>query len=124
MNGRFRQLVQSRPLQSADLVLVTGDVTDRGDAEAWQVFWSALDGAGLKSRTWVVPGNHDVCCLGVRLPGDRVGYAQTDLEKARRGLGLAGHHPDTLPWVFSPDPRVAIFGLCSNNLGNWNARTR
>lgn len=121
MNDRFRRLARSRPLQSADLVLVTGDVTDRGDLATWRFFWQVLDEAGLLTRTRVIPGNHDVCCLGVRMPGKRRGYAPEDLKKAMRGLRLAEHHPRNLPWVCRPDPRLAVFGLSSNNLGNWNA---
>lgn len=121
MNERFDRVAASRPVQSADLVLVTGDVTDRGHINAWRRFWGALDKAKAAAKTWVVPGNHDLCCLGLRMPGSRSGYARADLERAARGLRLAGHHPDSIPWVARPDPRVSIFGVNSNNLGNWNA---
>ena len=120
MNKRFRALVQSRPLQSADMILVSGDITDRGHIEAWNFFWTVLKKSSLIERTWVVPGNHDVCCLSVRMPGKQKAYAAQDLKKAAKGLSISSHHPKTLPWRCSPDPRVAIFGLNSNNLGNWN----
>ncbi len=116
MNDAFRRIVTTREIQESDFVLVTGDVTDRGDLESWRVFWSAVRGAGLADRIRVVPGNHDVCWLGaVRLPGREL--EKTDLERAVAGLKL-GRQPTKFPWVVQPDPRVVIFGLNSNNLGN------
>jgi 3',5'-cyclic AMP phosphodiesterase CpdA len=120
MNVAFRKIVQSPPLQRANLILVSGDVTDRGEIDAWKVFWDALKTAGLANRVLVVPGNHDVCCLGVRAPWDD--GIQADWEKAVAGLRLGGQ-PIKVPWVRTPDPRVAVFGLSSNNLGNMIAAT-
>jgi 3',5'-cyclic-AMP phosphodiesterase len=122
MNEAFRKIVVSKPIQQSDLVLVTGDVTDRGDIESWAVFWDAINSAGLADRTYVIPGNHDVCCLGLRLPGSRKAYREADLQKAINGLKMGGK-PTKFPWVINPDPRVVIFGLNSNNLGNLNAAT-
>jgi 3',5'-cyclic AMP phosphodiesterase CpdA len=122
MNEAFRKIIASNPIQKADLILVTGDVTDRGDIESWKIFWDAINNAGLKDRTHVIPGNHDVCCLGARLPGRREAYKDADLLKAIKGLRLGGK-PTKFPWVINPDPRVVIFGLNSNNLGNLNATT-
>ncbi|MBW2119312.1 MAG: metallophosphoesterase [Deltaproteobacteria bacterium] len=122
MNAAFRKIVVLKPIQKADLILVTGDVTDRGDIESWNVFWDTINDAGLKDRTHVIPGNHDVCCLGARLPGKRKAYKDADLQKAVKGLRIGGK-PTKFPWVINPDPRVVIFGLNSNNLGNLNAVT-
>jgi len=63
MNVAFRKLVHAKPVQESDLVLVTSDVTDRGDIGSWHVFWEAIKGAGLLRRVLVVPGNHDIYCL-------------------------------------------------------------
>ena len=71
MNSAFRKIVISKPIQKADIILVTGDVTDRGNIESWAVFWDGIHSAGLIDRTYVIPGNHDVCCLGIRPPGKR-----------------------------------------------------
>jgi 3',5'-cyclic AMP phosphodiesterase CpdA len=120
MNAAFRRIVQTPTIQQANLLLFTGDITDRGEIESWKVFWSTLNDAGLSDRTLVVPGNHDVCCMGVRAPWDR--GAQADWEKAVAGLRLGGQ-PTRLPWVQTPDPRVVVFGLSSNNLGNFSAAT-
>ena len=116
MNQAFRRLLRTHHVQDADLLLVTGDVTDRGDS--WKVFWDAVQQAGIVRRALVVPGNHDVCCLGARLPFRKQAYRKTDLRKAIDGL-TQGNQPTKFPWVRIPDPRVAIFGLNSNNLGNF-----
>lgn len=121
MNVAFRKIVQSEPVQKANLILVTGDVTDRGDKKSWQVFWNAIRAAKLATKVLVIPGNHDMCCLGMRLPVlSKTGYRKADLEKAVTGLKM-GKQPVKLPWAKIPDPRVAIFGLNSNNLGNFSA---
>jgi len=120
MNAAFRSIVQTKPLQDADLILVTGDVTDRGDKKAWNVFWNALRNAGLEKKVLALPGNHDMCCLGVRLPAlSKTGYRKDDLRKAITGLKI-GHQPIRFPWAKNPDPRIAVFGLNSNNLGNFS----
>lgn len=120
MNAAFRQVLRAAPIQQAQLVVCTGDITDRGDLAAWYVFWNGLADAGLADRVLVVPGNHDVCCLGVRAPWEK--GAQADWDKAVAGLRL-GHQPTKFPWARTPDPRVVVFGLNSNNLGNYSAIT-
>lgn len=122
MNDAFRKVVSSKPIQQSDLILITGDITDRGDLESWKVFWDAVNKAGLVDRTCVIPGNHDVCCLGIRRPGKSKAYKERDLQKAIDGLSL-GKQPTKYPWTLNPDPRLVIFGLNSNNLGNLNAAT-
>jgi 3',5'-cyclic AMP phosphodiesterase CpdA len=122
MNANFRRIVASRVIQESDLVLVTGDITDRGDIGAWQCFWDTVEAAKIKDRVRVVPGNHDVCCLGARLPLARNQYREEDMAKVRKGL-LMGGQPTKFPWAYSPDPRVVVFGLNSNNLGNFTAAT-
>jgi len=121
MNNAFRQIVRSPAVQRADYVIVTGDVTDRGDLASWEVFWEAVCGAGLVDRLAVVPGNHDVCHLGLaRLP-DR-NCRKADLQRVVAGL-KRGSRLTKFPWVVRPDPRVAVFGLNSNNLGNLSVAT-
>lgn len=120
MNDAFRKVIRSRDIQRSSLVLVTGDVTDRGDIGAWKIFWKEIRDAGLSDRILVLPGNHDVCCLGARLP--REGLREADLKKAVRGLKM-GRQPAKFPWARRPDPRVVIFGINSNNLGNMTGAT-
>jgi len=115
MNDAFRRLVDAPQLQAADLLLVTGDVTDRGDLASWRLFWDTLAAAGLTDRMRVVPGNHDLCCLGARPPGRQ--YPKRDMERLVEGLAMGGQ-PTRFPWAHHPDPRLVLFGLNSNNLGN------
>lgn len=122
MNDAFRKVVVSKPVQTSDLILVTGDVTDRGDIESWKLFWNIVNEAGIRDRVRVVPGNHDVCCLGARTPMVRKQYRQEDMARVHKGL-LIGNQPTKFPWAYVPDPRVVIFGLNSNNLGNFSAAT-
>lgn len=120
MNEAFRRIVLSPKIQAADLVLVTGDVTDRGELDSWRVFWDAINAAKLRDKVLVVPGNHDVCCLGMRLPTQRAGYREADLQKAQRGLAL-GDQETRFPWARKVTDEIVVFGLSSNNLGNFTA---
>jgi 3',5'-cyclic AMP phosphodiesterase CpdA len=123
MNRTFRLLLQHETVRSADLVLVTGDVTDRGDVETWERFWREVRSAGLLGRCRVVPGNHDVCCLGVRALTPSRANAVADVERMRRGMDLGGQ-PTQFPWAERLwDGRVALFGLDSCKRGNPTALT-
>jgi 3',5'-cyclic AMP phosphodiesterase CpdA len=119
MNEAFRNIIKSRPIRDADLIIVTGDITDRGDIESWVFFWNQIKAAGLSDRVMVVPGNHDVCCLGARLPFKKKTHRQRDLEKVTNGLRI-GNQSAQFPWVREYDKRIVIFGLNSNNLGNFS----
>jgi 3',5'-cyclic AMP phosphodiesterase CpdA len=116
-NEVFRNIIKSQPIRDANLIIITGDITNRGDIESWEFFWEEIKAAGLSDRIIVVPGNHDVCCLGARLPFKKKAYRQRDLEKVNNGLQI-GNQSAQFPWVREYDKRVAIFGLNSNNLGN------
>jgi hypothetical protein len=59
-NTRLARVLDAPALGEADLVLVTGDVTDRGTAASWRQFVDALEERGLEQRTLLVPGNHDL----------------------------------------------------------------
>lgn len=118
MNAAFRALVRAPALRAADLVLVTGDVTDRGEPAAGEVFWREVRAAGLLERTRVLPGNHDLCHLGVRLSDYRI-----DVQRALAGLA-AGAQPVRFPWVERlAGGRVALVGLNSANLGKRTGAT-
>jgi len=77
MNTAFRQVVSSTAIQGADLILITGDVTDRGEVEAWRLFWNRIKDAGLADKVRVVPGNHDLCCLSLRLGHHALGQTRS-----------------------------------------------
>jgi 3',5'-cyclic AMP phosphodiesterase CpdA len=118
MNAAFRTLLAAPAVRAADLVLVTGDVTDRGEPAAWDMFWREVRAAGLLERTRVIPGNHDLCHLGVRLTVDRV-----DVQGALAGLA-AGGQPTRFPWCERvAGGRVAIVGVNSANIGNRTGAT-
>ena len=117
MNQRFRRLLADPELQGCDRLLVTGDVTDRGDLETWRGFWDALREFRLLGRALVLPGNHDVCSLGLGRVGRGATLATSDLDRALAGLRL-GRQPDRFPWVRRLTPEVVLFGLESNNAGN------
>jgi 3',5'-cyclic AMP phosphodiesterase CpdA len=123
MNSTFRRLILAPQVQGADLVLVTGDVTDRGEEGVWELFWQELDKAGLTARCRVIPGNHDVCCLSLRGARPRRARAAGDLARVRKGLALRRQEA-SFPWVERFwGGRVALFGLDSSNSGNLSAAT-
>ena len=59
-NDAFSRLLDLEAVRSAELLLFTGDVTDRGTAGSWSYFLDELGRRGLLERTVLVPGNHDV----------------------------------------------------------------
>ncbi|RPJ62040.1 MAG: hypothetical protein EHM23_04765 [Acidobacteria bacterium] len=133
MNVAFRTILRSPQINKADVVLITGDITDRGDPAAWAVFQEAITAAGIGDRLLIVPGNHDVCCFGLaRLPRRGRSVSQ-DLKKAVESLRLARVSSrlfpaddggfDRFPWIVRPIPELALFGLNSNNLGNLTLAT-
>ena len=117
MNAAFRRIAKAQPVQQADLVLVTGDVTDRGQIGSWQVFRDIAENAGIRKKLLVVPGNHDFCCLTLRVFGSRQEWSRADMAKAQAGLQLCGQ-ATKFPWAFQPNEHVVVFALNSNNLGN------
>jgi hypothetical protein len=59
-NRQLDRVFDAPPLGDADIILVTGDVTDRGTAASWRSFLDAVDERELASRMILVPGNHDI----------------------------------------------------------------
>ena len=62
-NVRLPLLLDHPRVEEADLLLFTGDITDRGTAVAWRCFLDALDERGLTDRAILVPGNHDLALV-------------------------------------------------------------
>lgn len=122
MNAAFRSIVRSELVKSADIVLVTGDVTDTGAAAEWRLFWREIHAGGLSPRTLVLPGNHDVCELGLRSPL----YVRRTAESRKRadaGLSL-GQQETRFPWArVVAEGKILIAGIDSCNRGNWSALT-
>lgn len=114
MNRRCRILFRDRWLREADAVIASGDVSDQGEPGAWAVFWEAVAEAGIGDRLVVVPGNHDVCSLGLRRrrPADD---HRADLRAALE----AGGQPVNFPALWRPaGGDLAVLGLDSTHY--WN----
>ncbi|HEY0708376.1 MAG TPA: metallophosphoesterase [Polyangia bacterium] len=62
-NRAFAALLERPELREADVIIVTGDVTDRGTDLSWQRVREAIMGAGLSDRIVLVPGNHDLALI-------------------------------------------------------------
>ena len=48
-----------RDLTTADLVLLTGDLTEYGEMAAYARLRRDLDASAVNGQTWAIPGNHD-----------------------------------------------------------------
>lgn len=59
-NVTLGRLLETPEVEDADVILVTGDVTDRGTAVAWRAFLDAVADRDLTDRVVLVPGNHDL----------------------------------------------------------------
>jgi len=64
-NAAFERLLDTPELGSSDLIVFTGDITDRGTAGSWDPFVESLEKRGLADRTVLVPGNHDVMLVNL-----------------------------------------------------------
>jgi 3',5'-cyclic AMP phosphodiesterase CpdA len=117
MNANLARILTQPVVQEADLVLITGDVSDRGEVAAWNVLWSSIRQAGLDlAKVLAIHGNHDAACLGLR----RARPTAEDLAIVRAGLEK-GRQRIRLPYVRSfGDGAIAVFAVDSVNAGNFN----
>lgn len=117
MNANLRRLLRHPPIREADLVLVTGDVSDRGELAAWNALWTTVREAGLHlGKVLVLPGNHDAACLGLR----RTRPKAEDLAIVRAGLEK-GRQRRRLPYLrLFGDGQIGVFAVDSVNAGNFN----
>ena len=117
MNANLSRLLHHEPVQNADLILITGDISDRGELAAWNVLWSAVREARLDLRKiLVIPGNHDAACLGLR----RTRPKAEDLAIVRAGLEK-GRQKRRLPYCrLFADGAIGVFAVDSVNAGNFN----
>ena len=117
MNANLARLLHHETVNNADLIIITGDVSDRGELAAWNAFWASVREAGLDRRKIVViPGNHDAACLGLR----RTRPTAEDLAIVRAGLEK-GRQRTRFPYarIFA-DGRIGVFAIDSVNAGNFN----
>jgi 3',5'-cyclic AMP phosphodiesterase CpdA len=117
MNANLGRLFGHNSIREADLVLITGDISDRGELAAWNVLWSAVRQADLDlGKVLVIPGNHDAACLGLR----RTRPTVEDLAIVRAGLEK-GRQLRKLPYVrHFAGGDIAVFAVDSVNAGNLN----
>jgi 3',5'-cyclic AMP phosphodiesterase CpdA len=117
MNANLGRLLHHAPVQEADVVLITGDISDRGELAAWHVLWSAVREARLDLNTLlVIPGNHDAACLGLR----RTRPKAEDLAIVRAGLEK-GRQRRRLPYMrLFAGGEIGIYAVDSVNAGNFN----
>ncbi len=123
MNDAFRKLANSPIVKESDWILFTGDITDKGDLNAWKFFWNTLEECDLKKKCTIIPGNHDMCCLGARLPKDDKELIADDLKKFHAGMAIGGIPESKYPCVIRLNDNMAVFAFDSCNKGNTSGIT-
>lgn len=119
MNQNFLKIINHSEVTTADIILVTGDVTDKGDTESWEFFWREIKKAKLSKKTLVIPGNHDVCCLDlIGRENPKSTLVLEDYRKLKKGLSI-NQQKTSFPCIeLKSYKRLAIFSVNSNNMGN------
>lgn len=128
MNSTFRTILQTEEVQSADALLVTGDVTDAGDRASWQVFRKAIQKYVPDHHTLVVAGNHDVCEMERGFAFSDLFGALTQAKQRAKLVRLAGNlelidQPAEYPWsavLNDEHKRVMVIALDSNHSGHFS----
>jgi 3',5'-cyclic AMP phosphodiesterase CpdA len=118
MNKAFIKLASSSFAKESDWVLFTGDITDNGNLNAWKFFWDALEKFDLKKKSTIIPGNHDMCCLGARLPKTEKELISEDLKKFHAGLAMGNYTASKYPNAIKLNDQIAVFAIDSCNKGN------
>jgi len=118
MNKAFERLALSPEAQKSDFILFTGDITDTGHREEWQHFWRTIDKAKLKKKSIIIPGNHDMCCLGARLPRSEKKLVIEDYKKFRTGLAIGKYPRTKYPCGIKLNDKIVVFAIDSCNKGN------
>lgn len=85
-NRAFTEVLASPALTECDLVLITGDITDRGTAATWKAFLALLDARGLSDRVVLVPGNHDINLVEPFDPAGVMGLFRGNTDGAVKAL--------------------------------------
>ena len=118
MNDAFKSLLASRLIQAADHIVITGDITDKGDLKAWKKFQGYLRNAKLEQKTSFIIGNHDICDLGIIKWGftrkhkwDRIKRVRTNLKRRLAAIDSTYNYP----WVKMLRDDIVLFGIDSNN---------
>jgi 3',5'-cyclic AMP phosphodiesterase CpdA len=64
-NVELPALLSTPQVAACDLLMFTGDITDRGTSRSWRSFLDALAERGLSDKAVLVPGNHDLSLVDV-----------------------------------------------------------
>ncbi|BBO86671.1 hypothetical protein DSCO28_72370 (plasmid) [Desulfosarcina ovata subsp. sediminis] len=123
MNDAFHNLASNSIVRESDQILFTGDITDKGDLKAWTFFWDTLEKFNLKEKSTIIPGNHDMCCLGARLPKDDKKLVADDLKKFHAGLAIGNCGALKYPCTIKLNDQIVVFAIDSCNKGNTTAIT-
>ncbi len=118
MNKAFESLALSQQAQASDFILFTGDITDTGHQAEWKFFWKILKKSNLKNKSVIIPGNHDMCCLGVRLPRAEKKLVTEDLQKFHDGLSIGKYPVPKYPCGIQLNDKIVVFAIDSCNKGN------
>lgn len=123
MNEAFHNLARNSIVRESDQILFTGDITDKSDLKAWAFFWNTLEKFNLKEKSTIIPGNHDMCCLGARLPKADKKLVADDLNKFHTGLAIGKCDALKYPCAIKLNDQIAVFAIDSCNKGNTTAIT-
>ena len=72
-------------LSSADVILISGDITDTGHADEWKMFFDLIPKDWLPKMV-LVPGNHD---LNITTANPREAFQSAGYENVPRQLRMA-----------------------------------
>lgn len=123
MNKAFIKLASSQIAQESDWILFTGDITDKGNLRAWRFFWDTLEKYNLTEKSTIIPGNHDMCCLGARLPKTEKELIADDLRKFHEGLAIGNCPALKYPYAIKLNDKIVVLAIDSCNKGNQTAIT-
>ena len=118
MNKAFELLASSQHAKDSDFILFTGDITDTGHQKEWKVFWKIINKYKLKEKSVIIPGNHDMCCLGARLFGIDKKQIADDLKKFHKGMEIGKYPIPKYPCGIPLNEKIVVFGIDSCNKGN------
>jgi hypothetical protein len=109
-NETLPRLFTRPELAECDVVLFSGDVTDRGTAASWLCFREALEHHGLAKKAILVPGNHDIALVEYirrkeALRSDRFGIVQL-ANLLKFAEAFAETYGGTHGWVWHGGARV------------------
>ena len=119
MNEAFGMVLRSPKVQNSDSIVITGDVTDKGDNESWLRFNEILESAGVREKTKLIIGNHDICGVkGFLRSTDKSKLKSFDNGRLKRSMMRIGFRHD-YPWAENLNEEIVLFGIDSNNSGNF-----